>query len=218
MKKKIASLALAILLLASIPLSAFAADGFDLSIFNCSDVVSTKYDDLSGNTTIELASSSDNIYVGLLDHVCFMPTVYVSDSSEYYNWVVWYSYLGNVQYPNINSVLIKIGDNRYTFDNIYNSRSDWGSKNDYHREILNIIFDGNSLSMMEDLINHRNEDIKMRFSGSNGQFDLTLSAKTVDRLIQMYELYKDAGGTRGTNLEATKLANNVQFTAKLAQN
>ena len=216
MKKKVLSIVLTVLIMALIPISVFAADGFDLSVFDNSDV-SKKYDDMTGNTMIELASASDNIYVGMLDHVCFMPTVYVSDSSEYYNWEIWYSYLGNVQYQNINSVLIKIGDNRYTFDGIYNSRMDWGKNNDFHREILNVIFDGNSIPMMEDLISHRDEEIKMRFTGSNGQFDLTLSSTTVDRFIQMYELYKTAGGTREKNLEVTKLANDVQFTAKIAK-
>lgn len=214
--KKLMALVLSIIMMTIIPISAFAADGFNLSIFDNNEDVHVEYDEMTGDTTIQLKSGSGNIYLDFLDHVWFGTNIYVSDSSEYYNWIIWYTYMGNGPYTNINSALIKIGENRYTFDGIYNSRKDWGDENQYHREFLNIIFDGNSISMMEDLINHKDEDIKIRFTGSNGQFDVKLSSDAIEKLIQMYELYKAAGGTREKNMKVTTLANNVKFTAKIA--
>ena len=42
----------------------------------------------------------------------------------------------------MDELTIKIGENRYIFKDIYNQRSDFGDKNQYHKEFFKVFFDG----------------------------------------------------------------------------
>lgn len=107
----------------------------------------------------------------------------------------------------MDELTIKIGENRYIFKDIYNQRSDLGDKNQYHKEFFKVFFDEDSISVMEDLINHRDEEIKVRLSGKNSYVDFVLPDVMKDNFIHMYNLYASGGGTEKNNLKTVKVAN-----------
>lgn len=59
---------------------------------------------------------------------------------------------------------------------------------------------------MEDLINHRDEEIKVRLSGKNSYVDFVLPDVMKDNFIHMYNLYASGGGTEKNNLKTVKVA------------
>ena len=108
-----------------------------------------------------------------------------------YNWM------------NINEIVFKIGDNRYFFT------ADQGPinvlqeaySNGIVKEQLIIIFDANSLSFMQDFIEHRDEEVLVRFSGLNGVMDFALTKEIKDATIGLYDRYVMAGGTQPESLK-----------------
>lgn len=59
---------------------------------------------------------------------------------------------------------------------------------------------------MQDLVEHRNEKIKIRLVGSSDNIDFFLPDEVKDGLINLYNLYSMGGGTNSSNMELlTKL-------------
>lgn len=214
MKKKLLALVLAVFLATTVSISAFAASGFNKEVFSGRQEIKSTYDDMSGITNfympdMESMLGDGCIILGLLfDNIYLKPTVAVTDQFSAYYWDIVYNYSDtSFNYHYIDELTIKIGENRYIFKDIYNQRSDFGDKNQYHKEFFKVFFDEDSISVMEDLINHRDEEIKVRLSGKNSYVDFVLPDVMKDNFIHMYNLYASGGGTEKNNLKTVKVAN-----------
>lgn len=61
------------------------------------------------------------------------------------------------------------------------------------------------LSFMDDLIQHQNDEIKIRLQGTTQSFDFTLTDEMKNEILTLYDLYAQGGGTRDSNLRSVTL-------------
>ena len=104
---------------------------------------------------------------------------------------------------NINEIVFKIGDNRCFFTSDQgpiNVRQESYS-NGIVKEQLLIVLDANSISFMQDFIEHRDEEILVRFSGADSVMDFALTKEIKDATIGLYDRYVMAGGTQPESLQ-----------------
>lgn len=145
MKKKLLALVLAVFLATTVSISAFAASGFNKEVFSGRQEIKSTYDDMSGITNfympdMESMLGDGCIILGLLfDNIYLKPTVAVTDQFSAYYWDIVYNYSDtSFNYHYMDELTIKIGENRYIFKDIYNQRSDFGDKNQYHKEFFKV--------------------------------------------------------------------------------
>lgn len=198
LKKKIVSLALAAALLVSVPVSAFATTGFNQSVFNGRDDIQVVSDDMKNETLVFPSSDhygSTLIWLSPDAFVTVDPGIFLDDS--YDSFILSFDYLGH-SFANLNSIIFKIGDNRYTFSNCYTNRS--LTEELLASEQISFFMKKETVDFMKDLSNHRNDEIKVRLNGSAQSFDFVLSDEAKNCLLGMYDLYASGGGTREINL------------------
>ena len=123
MKRTLISLALIILLMVSIPVSAFASAEFNRSIFNGRDDLSLTADDMTGITYVRSSGWADGktiVTSSARAVILVSPFISLTDPADFY--VLEFDYHG-YHWADLNSILIKIGDNRYIFSNCNHSYS-----------------------------------------------------------------------------------------------
>ena len=205
MKRKIVSIILVGILLSLLSMQAFATPNFNTSVFNNADDVTVEYDDMSGSTnaySTSLIGSQGNVRLDWdYDYVSIYPHVSVSNSMDVYVWCIDY-FARNWAF--IDKIIIKIGDTRYEFSNLTTTRKVYSDTT--IREHLSFVITNKTLSLMQDLVEHRNEKIKVRLVGSSDNIDFFLPDEVKDGLINLYNLYSMGGGTNSSNMELlTKL-------------
>lgn len=117
MKKRLVSLALAALLLVAVPLSAFATSKFNTSVLSGRENVSISYfDEMTGNVIASLTGDAYNSSVTFDNGTLLTvdPTICLNDSFDYYRFN--FNCLETAPIG-MTSIIIKIGDNRYSFTN-----------------------------------------------------------------------------------------------------
>lgn len=204
MKKKIMALTLAVIFIVSASVSAFATSEFDTSVFDNAEDITVKYDDMTDMTVISCSSLSTSLLKGrtavvdvnLATVVTISPTLVLSNSMDAY---IFYFYYVSNSWLFINSMIVKIGDHRYTFSDFGTSRQT--RKNGEIQESFHIFMNSDIAAMMQDLIEHRDEEIKVRLSGSKGHVDFALTEDIKDGMIRLYDLYAEGGGTRQSNMD-----------------
>ena len=139
--------------------------------------------------------------IAVNDHVAEVLPMVTSDESvdAFMLNLNYYGY----SWMNINEIVFKIGDNRYFFTSDQgpiNARQEVYS-NGMVQEQLMIVFDANSLSFMQDFIEHRDEEILVRFSGADSVMDFALTKEIKDATIGLYDRYVMAGGTQPESLQ-----------------
>lgn len=198
LKKKIVSLALAAALLVSVPVSAFATKGFNQGVFDGREDIIVGRDDMEGQTIV-LPSydyyGSTCTWLSPDAFITIRPGMVLDDDSD--SFILTFDYLGR-SFANLNSIIIKIGDNRYTFSNCYTSRS--LTEDFLASEQISFFMKKETVGFMKDLSNHHDEEIKVRLNGSAQSFDFILSDEAKNCLLGLYDLYSSGGGTRETNL------------------
>ena len=203
MKKRIVSLAIATLLAASVTLGAMATSNFDVAVFQNVDDIQMQYDAMTGEAFIYNKSLviDGKGMIAVNDHVAeVLPMVNSDESVDAF--MLNLNYYG-YSWMNINEIVFKIGDNRYFFTSDQgpiNARQEVYS-NGMVQEQLVIVFDANSLSFMQDFIEHRDEEILVRFSGASGVMDFALTKEIKDAMIGLYDRYVMAGGTQPESLK-----------------
>lgn len=214
MKKKILSLPLVIFLATTVSISAFAATGFNKEVFSGRQEIKSTYDDMTGIEKFYMPEMEEMLGDGYISLGFFTPNVYiepvvaVTDEFTSYYWDIVYNYQNtSFNYQYMDEMTVKIGENRYTFKGLYNQRSDYGDGYQYHKEFLTVFFDADSVCVMEDIINHRDEEIKVRLSGKNARVDFVLPEEMKNNFIHMYNLYAAGGGNEKNNLLTVKVAN-----------
>ena len=124
LKKKIVSLALAATLLVSVPVSAFATTKFNQGVFDGRDDLRVVTDTMTGETSVvPTALDGDQMIIPVLDSgavITVRPGIFLDDDKD--TFILMFDYLG-VDWGKLNGIIIKIGDNRYSFTNCYSSRS-----------------------------------------------------------------------------------------------
>ena len=213
MKKRIGSLVVSTFLAASVALGAAATSNFDISVFQNVDDIQMQYDAMTGEAFIYNKSLviDGKGMIAVNDHVAeVLPMVNSDESVDAF--MLNLNYYG-YSWMNINEIVFKIGDNRYFFTSDQgpiNARQEVYS-NGMVQEQLVIVFDANSLSFMQDFIEHRDEEILVRFSGASGVMDFALTKEIKDAAIGLYDRYVMAGGTQpeslktATDLHCTKM-------------
>lgn len=203
MKKRIVSLVVSTFLAASVALGAAATSNFDISVFQNVDDIQMQYDAMTGEAFIYNKSLviDGKGMIAVNDHVAeVLPMVNSDESVDAF--MLNLNYYG-YSWMNINEIVFKIGDNRYFFTSDQgpiNARQEVYS-NGMVQEQLMIVFDANSLSFMQDFIEHRDEEVLVRFSGLNGVMDFALTKEIKDAAIGLYDRYVMAGGTQPESLQ-----------------
>lgn len=208
MKKKILALALAVLLAMTVSVSAFATTGFNKAVFEGKDDIEIEYDDMTGKTKISVPSLFSlwgDGYLSLSNGYGYIYPRILSDSNADL-FCIAIEYISS-DWAFIDKEIVKIGDTRYTFDNVSIGRQVLNSGK--ITEYLLIYIDKNSAAFMTDLIEHREEEIKVRLVGKYTNQDFVLSKSVKDKIINLYNLYAAAGGTNETNLDYVAKVYNV---------
>lgn len=198
LKKKMVSFALAAALLASVPVSAFATKGFNQGVFDGREDIQITSDAMTGETTvIPVALSSDQMIIPVPDSgavITVQPGIFLDDDKDTYLLV--FDYLG-VDWAKLNGIIIKIGDNRYSFTNCYSSRT---IDDGYASEYVAFFMKDQTTDMMKDFADHRDEEINVRLVGSAKSIDFVLTDTVKNTLLDMYDLYAAGGGLRSSNM------------------
>lgn len=198
LKKELVSLALAAVLLISAPVSAFATTGFNQHVFDGRDDFRVVTDTMTGETTvIPTAFGSDQLTIPVLDSgavITVQPGIFLDDDKD--TFILMFDYLG-VDWAKLDGIIIKIGDNRYSFSNCYSSRTiDDGLASEY----IAFYMKDQTTGMMKDLADHRDEEINVRLVGSAKSIDFVLTDTVKNTLLDMYDLYVAGGGMRSGNM------------------
>lgn len=203
MKKKLVSLALATLLIISIPISAFASPDFNSDILTKRDDLYLISDDMTGITYVYtlgwsegktvIRPSSDAI-------VLFSSYIGLTDPGDFFSFAFHYK---GYELAGLDTIFIKIGDNRYTFSNCSTSQS--VESNGTVFESISFNLTNNLLSFMDDLIQHRDEEIKVRLHGTIRSFDFTFTDEMKSEILTLYDIYANGGGLHKSNIDAISL-------------
>ncbi len=215
MKKRIGSLVVAVLLSVATAVSAFATSEFKVSAFQDVDDYQIDIDDMTGEISISIKSLlNESEFVGTDDYLlAFYPMVTTNNDFDMFLFAVMY--LG-YQSENINQVIVKIGDNRYFFSDVeldMDGLPEWyTSMIDSYGVVMELpvfIIDNRTIPFMQDLIQHRDEEIKVRLVGANREMEFVLTQAMKDGIIGLYDRYVMAGGTRQENMDLITQGNTV---------
>ena len=215
MKKRIVSLAVAVLLSVAMAMSAFATSEFKVSAFQDVDDYQIDIDDMTGEISISIKSLlNESEFVGTDDYLlAFYPMVTTNNDFDMFLFAVMY--LG-YQSENINQVIVKIRDNRYFFSDVeldMDGLPEWyTSMIDSYGVVMELpvfIIDNRTIPFMQDLIQHRDEEIKVRLVGANREMEFVLTQAMKDGIIGLYDRYVMAGGTRQENMDLITQGNTV---------
>ena len=215
MKKRIGSLVVAVLLSVATAVSAFATSEFKVSAFQDVDDYQIDIDDMTGEISISIKSLlNESEFVGTDDYLlAFYPMVTTNNDFDMFLFAVMY--LG-YQSENINQVIVKIGDNRYFFSDVeldMDGLPEWyTSMIDSYGLVMELpvfIIDNRTIPFMQDLIQHRDEEIKVRLVGANREMEFVLTQAMKDGIIGLYDRYVMAGGTRQENMDLITQGNTV---------
>lgn len=173
LKKRIVSLALAAMLLVSVPISAFATTKFNQGVFDGRDDLRISTDIMTGETSVVPTALDDGqMIIPVLDAgaiITVQPGIFLDDSKD--TFILMFDYLGG-DWAKLNGIIIKIGDNRYSFTNCYSSRSiDDGFASEY----VAFYMKDQTAGMMKDLAEHRDDEITVRLTGSAKSIDFVLT-------------------------------------------
>lgn len=215
MKKRIVSLAVAVLLSVAMAMSAFATSEFKVSAFQDVDDYQIDIDDMTGEISISIKSLlNESEFVETDDYLlAFYPMVTTNNDFDMFLFAVMY--LG-YQSENINQVIVKIGDNRYFFSDVeldIDGLPEWyTSMIDSYGVVMELpvfIIDNRTIPFMQDLIQHRDEEIKVRLVGANREMEFVLTQAMKDGIIGLYDRFVMAGGTRQENMDLITQGNTV---------
>lgn len=200
MRKKLVSLALAATIMVSTSLPAFATKKFDMSIFDGRQDVWFTSDEMKGETYVfpyNMGNDGESniIYADDGSSMGIGASLEITDSYDYYN--LSFSRSG-ATYMGLYEVIVKIGDNRYTlwrFSDTASTFDEFG-----YFECVTVPMKKELIPFMNDLIEHKDDKIKVRFVGSYISYDFVLTDTMKTEILTMYDLFVDGNGTREKNL------------------
>lgn len=207
MKKRIIAVLLVVALMLTLPMSAFAAKGFDVSVFEQGQDITVEADDMEGTAIITSTSLFEDGNEILLDDGSYIWVWAAAENTPDIDFGMFaFTYVAK-KYLNVEKVIIKVGDNRYFFEGMDcdKKRINGSSK----REMISFFWDSATIPFMEDLIEHRDEEIKVRLCGKKEDVDFVLTKEIKDSFIHFYNLFVMAGGTRPEAISIINLASDT---------
>lgn len=215
--KKLASAFLALVLAGCISVAAMAA-GINLSVFQQAKGFDVETDDIAGKTIVDPA----NIYDYRVSTGNFWETLYLYPS-------VIYTPLGELYFRIVgeytasdwaffNTLTIRVNHVSYTFTDVDSKRQVFSYGDIYEGTVS--VLSNDSIACIQAIKEHRYEPIKARLQGSRRTVDFELPQKTIDVLVEMYDLYCAAGGLNQTLVSKgnTMLITNMEPTVQDKEN
>lgn len=214
MKKKLVSLALAAVMMASASMPALATSDFSMWVFDERQDTFVYTDEMTGETLALLKSDSSlrTTYFDDGSRITVTPSLMLNDSCDYYS--LSFVYCGSLP-AEMKSIIIKTGNDRYTFSSLNFSQSTLSDGRIF--EEVSFPVKKETRSFMYDLMVHQDEEIKVRINGTYQTFNFTLSDAAKKDIIDLYNLYDMGNGTRKsnlsniTNIDQTVVFKNGQF-------
>lgn len=197
--RKAMCLALAVCL-AMIGSCAFAA-AIDMTVFEENEDVVVTWDEMDGTAQVKPADILSVVFIpdGVADSfggLC--PVVFYEDDEE----SAWFDLIGVLsveEKAQVERMIFKVGEKRYTF---YDVDSDISVSDGSITEELAILFDGETFSFLEALktAQKNGETVKVRLWGQKYDVDFAMTDSMLETIVNMYELFEEAGGTSAANL------------------
>lgn len=204
--KKIVSLALAAAIMVSVSVPALATSSFDKNVFNDRQDISVSEYEMDGVTIVTIVPDYFKDSVVLFDNafVLVNPKIGLTDNFDLYSFC--FDYYG-VNYSGLKSIIIKIGDNRYTFSNCGPSVS--LTSDNFIHESISFPLKRETVKFMSDLAEHRDESIQVRLVGNSQNWDFALTDDMKNSILTLYDLYSRGGGTRDKNMRDITMSDSV---------
>lgn len=210
--KKVLVLVLTICLL-MVSAQAFAAGSFDISVFENVNGIEISRDDMKDATYIDMNRDADSwrdafFDPGLSDYYycSFYPSIRINSSGVAV--MRWFCDFFGEDWAFIDEIIIKVGDNRYSFSGVDIDRNvvDHGDV----LEELGIVFGDEHLAFLQDFAAHCEDGpIKVRLCGDNYDVDFTMSDSMVKWLKTFITLYDEAGALNASYLSDVKTSNTM---------
>lgn len=197
MRKKLVSLALAAVMMASVSMPALATSKFNMGVFDGRQDVSISSDEMTGKTSVFLLGTSYDSPLTFDDgsFLIVNPYLYLTDSYDTYQL---YFNCFESSLAGMDSIIIKIGDNRYNFSNCFTSYS--AVDDNTIMETIGFMMKRETVDFMNDFAKHKDEEIKVRINGTYATLDFSFTDEMKNAILTMYALYVQGGGTRDKNL------------------
>ncbi len=231
MWKKLLSFVFAGLLFLTLALSACGKSEpeFDPSVFEGNDSLVMIYDEVSGNTTVFSAGNDDPnnwfVYsrangqiwesVGAFEEdllsedreylksavdkqdyfiIGIMPCVAWDESTRMYSLLV--TVASTDTWPQLYKLIVKVGQKSYVFSDC--KMTDGAGST---QESFAIVLNEDVVPFMDDLMEHQDEEINVRITAGVGDMEFALSDKQKADIINLYQLFDQAGGVNQADME-----------------
>lgn len=185
-------------------LPVYAAAGFDSSVLkNAPDITVSAYED--GGNAYKISSLQGVNFSSSKDLVLYFEVSVLEDNTAE-GYMLSFQYASYDLVLDIQEIKVEIDNKVYTFSNPASRMNLLASPSDRAiiQEAATIVIGQDSLSFMQDLMEHRNETVKVSLTGTEQELYFELPQNVKDSAIHMYNLYVQAGGTRAENLAYLK--------------
>lgn len=203
---------LSMLLVISLVLfSATALAEFDSSVFAGVDNVFVSIDDMEGVGYIDLTSKEPCFFdpnYSKYKYCAFYPSVRIDEKGT--GVLRMFGSFYGEDWAFFDSMIIKIGNNRYTFSEIYNDRN--VVEHAEVNEELAIVMDSTTEVFVRDFIENADGEIKVRWCGDKYNVDFTMTDTMKSSFKTFFEKYIEAGGYDSSNID--NVLNNSYMTVK----
>ena len=154
-----------------------------------------------------LASGADGLISAGNGTVRVIPAVGTNEDMDLFGLVLDYR---ESEARGFDQVIVVIGDNQYFFSSGTSPICQQTQLPDGTVcETLTLLLDGDSIRMVEDLKDHRDEAVQVVLVGSGGIIHFELTDAIKDGILKLYDLYVAAGGTRQENLDTITQAHHT---------
>lgn len=197
MKKRIISLLITFAMVSTCVLPAIAASGFDREVMRNGADICIEADEMEGYEGYIVESLKKEKYTSNSALIQCFPMVVSQQDADFYDICIKIYTLN--RFP-VDEVIFKVGNHRYVFSQI--KGFDCGDKKteDVYNHTLIFMLDSYSLTLIDDIVKNQNQDVKVRIKGNDQNLDFTLSNEMKDAIINLYNLYAQAGGLRESNI------------------
>lgn len=195
MKRFFALFTIIALILLTIP----ALAEFNSDVFKEIDNVSVNIDDMEGAGYIDLDSLKPCFFdpnYSEYKYCAFYPSVRVNNTGV--GVLRLFGSFWGRKWALIDTMIIKIGDNRYTFSDVHSER-DTGDHEEINEELA-IVMDSTTEVFVKDFIEHSDGEIKVRWKGEKYNVDFVMTDSMKATFKVFFEKYIEAGGYNPDNI------------------
>ena len=186
--------------LAMIGSCAFAA-AIDMTVFEENEDVVITWDEMDGTAQVRPADLLSTVFIPdgvAVSYGALCPSVGYDGDED----IVRFALIGVLsveEKAQVERMIFKVGEKRYTF---YDVDANISVSDGRIKEELGILFDGETFSFLEALktAQKNGETVKVRLWGQKYDIDFAMTDSMLETIVNMYELFEEAGGTSAANL------------------